>query len=384
MPPSPRKKTRDADRLPVWLIGAEDDFLVQSEARRILERFLGKEPAAESLEIVETESSAASDLLGLLRRVDEALSTPSLFAERKMVWLRRFAAVSRQGRPKSKPLMDALKDLAVRIRTDPWPAETGLLITGGPPDRALALVKAVGERGELIAPGGGKGADSDRALGDFVTDRLRADECTIEPAALRRFLSTVGSDRRRLASETEKLVLYVGPGGRITEEDVARIASSGAEPPVWDLADAFAERRLADAIALVETFLQRGESAVGIVAGLVQRVRLLAAMRPLVAARMLDPREPFPRFRARLDRLPEDLRESYPDDRRLNPFAHHPFVLYKVCGQSMRFTQEELDRAFDLLIAANRELVSSGSGRERLILQKTLIRALGAPSGTRA
>jgi DNA polymerase III delta subunit len=72
-----------------------------------------------------------------------------------------------------------------------------------------------------------------------------------------------------------------------------------------------------------------------------------------------------------------------PQDRRFNPLALNPYVLYKALPQANRYTQAELVRAMDLLLNCNRQLVSSALD-ESLVLQQALIQIVGTPSSARS
>jgi DNA polymerase-3 subunit delta len=57
---------------------------------------------------------------------------------------------------------------------------------------------------------------------------LQEQSVKAEPAALEWLASRLGEDRMLLRREVEKLALYAGPGGRLTEEDVVACAGEGA------------------------------------------------------------------------------------------------------------------------------------------------------------
>jgi DNA polymerase III delta subunit len=64
--------------------------------------------------------------------------------------------------------------------------------------------------------------------------------------------------------------------------------------------------------------------------------------------------------------------EKLPADRRFNPLALNPYVLYKALPHAKKYSQDELVRAMDLLLRCNQRLVSSGLD-EALVLQETLV-----------
>jgi DNA polymerase III delta subunit len=83
----------------------------------------------------------------------------------------------------------------------------------------------------------------------------------------------------------------------------------------------------------------------------------------------------YSRFKAQLQRVPP---EQLPSDKRFNPLALNPYVLYKALPQAKRYSQEELVRAMESLLRCNERLVSS-SLDETLVLQQTLVQIVGKP-----
>jgi DNA polymerase III delta subunit len=75
------------------------------------------------------------------------------------------------------------------------------------------------------------------------------------------------------------------------------------------------------------------------------------------------------RFKAQLERVPA---EKLPQDKRFNPLALNPYVLFKALPHARRYSLEELLRAMSLLLQCNQRLVSS-SLDEALVLQQTLV-----------
>ena len=83
----------------------------------------------------------------------------------------------------------------------------------------------------------------------------------------------------------------------------------------------------------------------------------------------IKPEMDYHRFKAQLERVPAD---QLPADKRFNPLALNPYVLYKALPQAKKYSQGELVRAMDLLLRCNQRLVSSGLD-EALVLQQTLV-----------
>ena len=85
----------------------------------------------------------------------------------------------------------------------------------------------------------------------------------------------------------------------------------------------------------------------------------------------------YSRFKARLELVPAD---KVPDDRRFNPLALNPYVLYKALPQVKHYTRSELVAAMDLLLQCNQRLVSRGLDQS-LVLQQALVQ-IAARAGT--
>ena len=83
----------------------------------------------------------------------------------------------------------------------------------------------------------------------------------------------------------------------------------------------------------------------------------------------IKPTNDYNQFKSQLERVPKD---ELPEDRKFNPLALNPYVLYKALPQVKKYGQGELVRAMDLLLRCNQRLVSSGLD-ETLVLQQALV-----------
>jgi DNA polymerase III delta subunit len=106
---------------------------------------------------------------------------------------------------------------------------------------------------------------------------------------------------------------------------------------------------------------------------LIGKVRALLLLKEMIQEGWIKPEADYSRFKAQLERIPA---EGLPEDRRFNPTAFNPYVLYKALPQVKRYSQAELVRAMDLLLRCNQRLVSS-SLDESLVLQQTLVQIVG-------
>jgi DNA polymerase-3 subunit delta len=94
----------------------------------------------------------------------------------------------------------------------------------------------------------------------------------LEPAAAEALAEAIGSDSARLASELEKLALFVGEGAAITPAAVAALIGSQATTSL-QVGDALLAGQAAEAIALVDALILANEPALRIVAALSSQIR---------------------------------------------------------------------------------------------------------------
>ena len=94
----------------------------------------------------------------------------------------------------------------------------------------------------------------------------------LERSAAQALSDAIGSDSARLASELEKLSLYVGPGQPITQAAVEALVGSHATNAL-QVGDALLAGQPAQAVALVDALLAANEPALRIVATLCGQLR---------------------------------------------------------------------------------------------------------------
>jgi DNA polymerase III delta subunit len=126
-------------------------------------------------------------------------------------------------------------------------------------------------------------------------------------------------------------------------------------------------RRLDEELWEARTDSQKSE--IGLLYGLISKVRAMLLLKEMVEEGWVKPGTDYSRFKAQLERVPTDRLAT---DRRFNPLALNPYVLYKALPQVRHYSKSELIQAMDLLLQCNRRLVSR-SLEGSLVLQQTLI-----------
>ena len=212
--------------------------------------------------------------------------------------------------------------------------------------------------------------------------RLRQKEISEE--ALAELVSRVGPHPRQLDNEIEKLCLFTGDRNKLEVADVAAICTRNKTARAFALGDALGDRdlprllrRLDEELWEIKSSSQKSE--IGLLYGLISKVRAMLLLKEMLREGWIKPEMDYNRFKAQLERVPAD---QLPADKRFNPLALNPYVLYKALPQAKKYGQGELVRAMDLLLRCNQRLVSSGLD-EALVLQQTLVQIV-APQAVAA
>jgi DNA polymerase III subunit delta len=229
------------------IVGA-DSYLAEQALETAIEAHLGSN-RGQAVEVIRGDESSWPQVL-------DALRSPSLFVQERVVVVRGAEALRGPD--------DALAAYLV----DPTP-DTLLIVLAAKPDRRKSVWKRILAEAEVVNADPLKG----RALRAHVTGELRRRKLALDDDAIEELIERVGTDLRRLLGEVDKLEAY-GQGGRtLTVEDVSQVLGKSLARPLYRLADAFTERRAAEALEVIDELVGEGEAGVRILATLHRALR---------------------------------------------------------------------------------------------------------------
>lgn len=367
---------------PVVLVWGEDEFTVKQRAREIY-RHWSAELGGMDHEVIDAAVNNSGEALRVLARLREALQTLPFFGSGKAVWLQNCNFFGDERAASAQAVTDSLAELAQELKVFPW-GNVRLLISAGKVDKRRTFYKTLEKLGTVEHFAGLSVDDRDWAgqAEAIVLRQLREAGRKISDDALAELVAGVGPNVRQLNNEVEKLALYVGDRTEIEAGDVAAVVTRNKQARAFALGDALGERDLPRALRcldeeLWEVKFDRQKSEIGLLYGLIGKVRVLIFLKEMLREGLLKPENDYNRFKSRLERIPAG---SLPEDRRFNPLAMNPYVLFKALPQARRYSTDELIRAMDLLLECNQQLVSSGLD-EALVLQRTLVRIVNGAAG---
>ncbi|HEY3853108.1 MAG TPA: DNA polymerase III subunit delta [Verrucomicrobiae bacterium] len=366
---------------PVLLVCGQDEFSVKERAREIYKKWCD-EAGGMDHEIIDASVNNSGEALAALAKLRSALQTLPFFGSAKVVWLQNCNFLGEEKTASAQAVTEALGDLSQELKTFKW-QNVRLLVSAGKVDKRKTIYKTLEKIGLVETFAGWSVEDNDWAAQaeSFALSALKGLNKDISDDALGRLISGAGPNARALRSEIEKVSLYTGSRPRIESEDVDAVVTKNKQARAFALGDALGDRDLARLLRCLDEELwemrrdpQRNE--IGMLYGLISKVRVLILVREMLAQKWLKPETDFSRFRGQLSRVPTD---GLPEDKKFNPMAMNPYVLFRAVGQARNYTQAELITAMDLLLACNQKLISR-SLDPTLVLQEALVTIVSRPA----
>jgi len=363
---------------PVVLICGEDEFSIKRRGRQLFQEW-SRAVGGFDQEIIDANASHSGEALKAIARLREALQTLPFFGGSKVVWFQdcNFLGDERAAAPQA--VTQALADLADELKRFDWD-NVRLLVSAGKVDKRKTLYKCLEKTGTVEVFDGWRLEDrrwADQAEA-WARQEMRALGKSISEEALSLLVASVGPNARQLSSEIEKLAIYSGDRDAVTANDVTTAGTCNKHARAFALADALGDRDLPRVLRTLDEELwgvkvdsQRSE--IGLLYGLISKVRSMLLLQELLREGWVKPETDFTRFKTQLERIPPDL---MPADKRFNPLAANPYVLFKALPQACRYTSPELVRAMEVLLECNQRLVTSGLD-EAFVLQRALVEIVG-------
>jgi len=367
-------KMAAAQSNPLALVCGDDDFAVKQRAKQLYEKW-SAELGGMDHEIIEATAANSGEALKALGKLRESLQTLPFFGSGKVIWLRDCNFLGEERAASAAVVTETLAELADELKKFAW-QNVRLLISAGKVDKRKTFFKTLDKLGTVEIFAAWSADDKDWVERAEVAARtaIRERKKEISEEALAEIISRVGPNARQLESEVEKICLFAGDRKKIELADVATICSRNKTARAFALGDALGDRNLPALLKrldeeLWETKFDKDKSEIGLLYGLIGKVRAMLLLKEMLREGWLKDTRDYNQFKTQLERVPAD---KLPGDRRFNPLALNPYVLYKALPQIKKYSSAELVRAMDVLLRCNQRLVSSGLD-EVLVLQQALV-----------
>jgi DNA polymerase-3 subunit delta len=371
----------------VILVCGEDDFAVKQRAKQIYLQW-SEELGGMDHEIIDASVANSGEALKALARLREALQTLPFFGGGKAVWLQNCNFLGDERAAAAAAVTETLAEVALELKAFGW-GSVRLLISAGKVDKRKLFYKTIDKLGAVESFAGWSVDDRDWADQAEAEARrmLRERQKEISDEALAELVSNVGPNARQLNNEVEKLALFTGHRAEIEVADVAAVCTRNKSARAFALGDALGDRDLPRLLRTLDEELwelnfDKQKSEIGLLYGLIAKVRAMILLKEMLREGWVKAEGDYNRFKAQLGQVPA---VQLPEDKRYNPLALNPYVLYKALPQAQRYSTPELVRAMELLLQCNQRLIFSNLD-ERLVLQQALMEIVGPPkaAGRRA
>lgn len=370
----------------VVVVWGGDEFAVKQRARQCFQEWTTQNPGADE-EILDAGAGNSEEALKALARLREALQTLPFFGGTKSIWFRDCNFLGEDRVSEAEIVLSNLGEMARELAAFRWEG-VRLLISAGDIDRRRAFFKTLTRIANVEHFPGLSAEDRDwrEKAENMAAAEFRSGSKRIDAEALSSFVEHVGANARQLASEAQKLTAYVGDRAEIRLADVEAVVTRGRHARAFALADAFGERNLPRTLKHLDEELwsmqsDKQKSEIGLLYGLISKVRAMLMAKELLAEGLLRPANDYRGFTTQLAKLKAESAGRFGSDRRCNPLEINAYVLFRAALQAKNFTQAELVRAMEELLKCNRQLVGSGLDGA-MVLQLTIARLLRAPART--
>ncbi len=369
--------TVDKTSAPLVLICGDEEFAVKRRAREVFAQW---QQGPVDTEIIDGAAGNSGEALSAINKLREALQTLPFFSPGKAIWLQHCNFLGEDRVASAAAVTAALGELAQELKAFDWKT-TRLLISGGKADKRRVFYKTLEKIAAVEWHDGWSMDDRDWAeqAEAWARSELKPSGKTIGQEALGELVANAGASARLLGNEIEKLILYTTGRDTITPEDVRAIVTRQKQARAFALGDALGDRDLPALLRTLDEEMwemksDRSKSPIGILYGLIAKVRTLLFLKEAMAAGWIKPGTDYNRFKTQLTAIDNSF---LPPDKRMNPLLQHPFILFKSLPQVKRYTAAELVDAMEQLLECNRRLIFSNLD-EALVLQQTLTRIAGA------
>jgi len=176
----------------------------------------------------------------------------------------------------------------------------------------------------------------------WLAKRFRGGGVSIDSQAISRMVEMCDASMYTLASESDKLMAYAGPGGTVTVGDVEELCTASVKSVVFDLTDAMAGGRPADAYRVLNEMRQLREAD--------QKLFIMMAGH---ISKML---------RCKLMR-----EHGLPDNEINGIMKQHPFAFRKMAAQSRRFSVDTLRKMHRFCVESDEAAKSGGADAAAVI-----------------
>ncbi|MDR7318533.1 DNA polymerase III subunit delta [Brevibacillus nitrificans] len=337
------REIRQNQYAPVYVLHGPESFLAEEFLSLARREMIDPDFSDLNISVYDCTETSLSDIL-------QDAETLPFMGEHRLV-IARQAYFLTGSKPPSKVESDP--DALLGYMQNP-PAYTSLILhtEAEKLDERKKLVKTLQQKAKVIPFMLLKDGDL-YAWIERQADKYRA---SIQRPQSMKLVERVGSELRLLDKEIEKLAIFVGEGGAITDQLIEDLTARTLEQDVFALIEQVASGRLDRALRMLYDSMKTGEEPIKLLSLFARQFRML------LQVRQLAPR-------------------GYSQQQMAGMIKMHPYAVKKAMEQARHFSEDSLKKLL-LILAEDDFRMKSGQVDKRLALELFITRAYEERSRT--
>lgn len=332
-----RQQLKKGDIRSAYILLGTDTTRAEKALQAILDVATDPSERAWAVTGFDGEEASASEVI-------EAVRTAPFLGGRRVVYVRRFDSMRAEE-------IEAISDLVAAAVP-----ETVLILLAKALDQRRKAVKQLTQHAVVVQLEDPKG----EGVLNWLLREAPQFGVRLQGRTARLLIDVAGSRVESLRRELEKVAAYVGEGNDVTEEDILAVAAAGtpeaAQNAIFQLCDAVAEGRTAQALLKLDELMTSGANAIYIVVMLARHFRHLLGV--------------MTSGETEVSRVMKEL----------NLKSNQRFVVERLLRQAARTDRERVEGALELLLEADMKLKRSAAPRPTLeVLTVRLTQAIAQP-----
>ncbi len=306
-----------------------DSFLAHEAAKKVFEEAKTQRLSPFSVEVLDGTVNTLAELEAFSNQLQEALSTPSLFDEKKLLWVKYLNIFGDTVTSKAQgatPFIEKIQNTLLGLKTE----AAELIISARSVDKRTQVFKwfnTHSEAKELSL------SEDPHSLESWAQQSFKNQETAISQDALRLLLDKIPNNKALLSQEIHKLATYaLSSKAKVDKAMVQDIATNAQEEDFFEAVEAFFSLDLQRALDAAKHYFFLHKEPRPLISALQSRGRLLLQLRVLGDAKLLA-LDTYGISKSSLDGLKARFQQDFQDfdtKSSFNLFTQNPWYLGKM------------------------------------------------------
>ncbi|WP_110111403.1 DNA polymerase III subunit delta [Bacillus sp. CGMCC 1.16541] len=258
------QELKKAKIAPVYLIYGVNSFLIKEARKEIINQTLSEEEKSFNLSTYDLEETP-------IEQVIEDAETLPFFGDKRVV-IAHNASFLTADKQKSKVKVE--HHVEKLLQYIEHPSSFTVLIIIAPYeklDERKKMTKVLKNQTLCVMAN----EFGEKEMREWICDYASSNSVTIDEEAVTLLLQLVGLNLTLITNELDKLMLYSGEGGHLTQDVVLLLVAKTLEQNVFTLVEAVIKGKVSEALSMYQDLLRNNEEPIKILSILASQFRLI-------------------------------------------------------------------------------------------------------------